>query len=213
MFNGENSSISSSFRRPVRGGEEAQQLDQLSVTLDSVSLSNMDDRWYWDLNGDGVFLVKDVRSLLDEVFLLNIGARLVGSNLEDSSHCIFFIWVSQLRRCSENLLVDGGFWMFNLMNHMMVGSLGSNLYDLDLRRKMCWKASFTFLGGAFAGGGDGRNESGLKFGVALMRKMIKDFQDLSIVCSIFVFYGRENCHDGGWYWKISSEYGYEYEKR
>ncbi|GKB46208.1 RNA-directed DNA polymerase, eukaryota, partial [Tanacetum coccineum] len=63
------SSISSSFRRPVRGGEEAQQPDQLSVILDSVSLSNMDDRWYWDLNGDGVFLVKDVRSLLDEVFL------------------------------------------------------------------------------------------------------------------------------------------------
>ncbi|GKB91072.1 hypothetical protein Tco_0963344 [Tanacetum coccineum] len=194
MFN-VNSSISSSFRRPVRGGEEAQQLDQLSVTLDSVSLSNMDDRWYWDLNGDGVFLVKDVRSLLDEVFLPKMDA--------DSLDQI----------CSENLLVDGGFWMFNLMNHMMVGSLGSNLYDLDLRRKMCWKASFTFLGGAFAGGGDGRNESGLKFGVALMRKMIKDFQDLSIVCSIFVFYGRENCHDGGWYWKISSEYGYEYEKR
>ncbi|GJW20639.1 RNA-directed DNA polymerase, eukaryota [Tanacetum coccineum] len=68
------SSISSSFRRPVRGGEEAQQLDQLSVILDSVSLSNMDDRWYWDLNGDGVFLVKDVRSLLDEVFLPKMDA-------------------------------------------------------------------------------------------------------------------------------------------
>ncbi|GKA57439.1 RNA-directed DNA polymerase, eukaryota, partial [Tanacetum coccineum] len=68
------SSISSSFRRPVRGGEEAQQLDQFSVILDSVSLSNMDDRWYWDLNGDGVFLVKDVRSLLDEVFLSKMDA-------------------------------------------------------------------------------------------------------------------------------------------
>ncbi|GJS76384.1 RNA-directed DNA polymerase, eukaryota [Tanacetum coccineum] len=68
------SSISSSFRRPVRGGEEAQQLDQLSFILDSVSLSNMDDRWYWDLNGDGVFLVKDVRSLLDEVFLPKMDA-------------------------------------------------------------------------------------------------------------------------------------------
>ncbi|GJX37418.1 putative reverse transcriptase domain-containing protein [Tanacetum coccineum] len=53
---------------------KARQLDQLSVILDSVSLSNMDDRWYWDLNGDGVFLVKDVRSLLDEVFLPKMDA-------------------------------------------------------------------------------------------------------------------------------------------
>ncbi|GJZ56212.1 RNA-directed DNA polymerase, eukaryota [Tanacetum coccineum] len=29
----------------------------------------MDDRWFWDLNGDGVFQVKDVRSMLDEAFL------------------------------------------------------------------------------------------------------------------------------------------------
>ncbi|GJX14640.1 RNA-directed DNA polymerase, eukaryota [Tanacetum coccineum] len=64
-----NTSISSSFRRHVRGGVESQQLDQLSLLLDTVILSNMDDRWFWDLNGDGVFLVKDVRSMLDEAFL------------------------------------------------------------------------------------------------------------------------------------------------
>ncbi|GKE14367.1 hypothetical protein Tco_1421944, partial [Tanacetum coccineum] len=58
-----NTSISSSFRRHVRGGVESQQLDQLSLLLD------MDDRWFWDLNGDGVFQVKDVRSMLDEAFL------------------------------------------------------------------------------------------------------------------------------------------------
>nr|GFA30764.1 RNA-directed DNA polymerase, eukaryota [Tanacetum cinerariifolium] len=29
----------------------------------------MEDRWFWDLNGDGVFRVKDVRILLDEAFL------------------------------------------------------------------------------------------------------------------------------------------------
>ncbi|GKD77499.1 hypothetical protein Tco_1340120, partial [Tanacetum coccineum] len=61
-----NTSISSSFRRHVRGGVESQQLDQLSLLLDTVILSNMDDRWFWDLNGDGVFQVKDVRSMLDE---------------------------------------------------------------------------------------------------------------------------------------------------
>nr|GEW05610.1 RNA-directed DNA polymerase, eukaryota, nucleotide-binding alpha-beta plait domain protein [Tanacetum cinerariifolium] len=62
-------SISFSFHRPVRGGVESQQHDHLSVLLDSVILSNMEDRWFWDLNGDGVFRVKDVRILLDEAFL------------------------------------------------------------------------------------------------------------------------------------------------
>nr|GFC52801.1 RNA-directed DNA polymerase, eukaryota [Tanacetum cinerariifolium] len=62
-------SISFSFRRSVRGGVESQQHDHLSVLLDSVILSNMEDRWFWDLNGDGVFRVKDVRILLDEAFL------------------------------------------------------------------------------------------------------------------------------------------------
>nr|GEV27549.1 equilibrative nucleotide transporter 3-like [Tanacetum cinerariifolium] len=62
-------SISFSFRRPVRGGIESQQHDHLSVLLDSVILPNMEDRCFWDLNGDGVFHVKDVRILLDEAFL------------------------------------------------------------------------------------------------------------------------------------------------
>nr|GEZ50889.1 RNA-directed DNA polymerase, eukaryota [Tanacetum cinerariifolium] len=48
---------------------ESQQHDHLLVLLDSVILSNMEDRWFWDLNGDGVFRVKDVRILLDEAFL------------------------------------------------------------------------------------------------------------------------------------------------
>nr|GEU40815.1 RNA-directed DNA polymerase, eukaryota, reverse transcriptase zinc-binding domain protein [Tanacetum cinerariifolium] len=39
-------SISFSFRRPVRGGVESQQHDHLSVLLDSVILSNMEDRWF-----------------------------------------------------------------------------------------------------------------------------------------------------------------------
>ncbi|GJY05030.1 RNA-directed DNA polymerase, eukaryota [Tanacetum coccineum] len=64
-----NAPNTSSFRRPIRGGIESQQLDQLLVVLDSIILSNMEDRWFWDLNGDGVFQVKDVRNLLDETFL------------------------------------------------------------------------------------------------------------------------------------------------
>ncbi|GKB37082.1 hypothetical protein Tco_0882024, partial [Tanacetum coccineum] len=63
------SPLVSSFRRNVRGGIEEQQLEHLVALLDSVILSNSNDRWVSDLNGDGVFRVKDVRNLLDEFFL------------------------------------------------------------------------------------------------------------------------------------------------
>ncbi|GKC40921.1 RNA-directed DNA polymerase, eukaryota [Tanacetum coccineum] len=58
-----------SLRRHVRGGAESQQLAQLQELIGSTILANADDRWYWDLNGSGVFCVKDVRNLLDESFL------------------------------------------------------------------------------------------------------------------------------------------------
>ncbi|GJT00940.1 RNA-directed DNA polymerase, eukaryota [Tanacetum coccineum] len=59
----------SSFRRNVRGGIEEQQLEHLVALLNFVILSNSNDRWVSDLNGDGVFRVKDVRNLLDKFFL------------------------------------------------------------------------------------------------------------------------------------------------
>ncbi|GKC75689.1 RNA-directed DNA polymerase, eukaryota [Tanacetum coccineum] len=63
------SPLVSSFRRNVRGGIEEQQLEHLVALLNFVILSNSNDRWVSDLNGDGVFRVKDVRNLLDEFFL------------------------------------------------------------------------------------------------------------------------------------------------
>ncbi|GJX46083.1 RNA-directed DNA polymerase, eukaryota [Tanacetum coccineum] len=62
-------SVDLSFRRAVRGGVEAQQFAQLRDMLDTVILSNLEDRWRWDLNGSGSFCVCDVRNLLDEFFL------------------------------------------------------------------------------------------------------------------------------------------------
>ncbi|GJX59450.1 RNA-directed DNA polymerase, eukaryota [Tanacetum coccineum] len=62
-------SVDLSFRRAVRGGVEAQQFAQLRDMLDTVILSNLEDRWRWDLNGSGSFRVCDVRNLLDEFFL------------------------------------------------------------------------------------------------------------------------------------------------
>ncbi|GJY34316.1 hypothetical protein Tco_0418785 [Tanacetum coccineum] len=62
-------SFTSSFRREFKGGAESLQLTQILDLLGTVILSNMEDRWIWDLNGDGEFCVKDVRNLLDVTFL------------------------------------------------------------------------------------------------------------------------------------------------
>nr|GEV12432.1 hypothetical protein [Tanacetum cinerariifolium] len=45
------------------------QLSRISDLLDTVVLSNMGDRRFWDLNGDGCFCVKDVRRMLDDMLL------------------------------------------------------------------------------------------------------------------------------------------------
>ncbi|GJW56727.1 hypothetical protein Tco_0103458 [Tanacetum coccineum] len=53
-----NAHFTASFRRQTRGGPEAQQLEQLTNLLDSVSLSNMEDRCFWDLNGEEFFKLR-----------------------------------------------------------------------------------------------------------------------------------------------------------
>ena len=73
------SSLCASFRRPIRDGVERQQwLDFLHV-IDSVNLSSSPDRWSCDLNGEGTFRVKDIRLILDDIYLpsLNVETRWV----------------------------------------------------------------------------------------------------------------------------------------
>ncbi|GJR40326.1 hypothetical protein Tco_1216010 [Tanacetum coccineum] len=41
------------------GGVESSQLALLQTYIEGTLLSNMEDRWVWDLNGEGVFRVKD----------------------------------------------------------------------------------------------------------------------------------------------------------
>ncbi|GJR59196.1 RNA-directed DNA polymerase, eukaryota [Tanacetum coccineum] len=62
-------SFTSSFRRVIRGGIKSTQLSDIMSILGSVILSSNEDRYFWDLNGDGDFRVKDVRNLIDETFL------------------------------------------------------------------------------------------------------------------------------------------------
>nr|GFA91611.1 RNA-directed DNA polymerase, eukaryota [Tanacetum cinerariifolium] len=63
------SSVDASFRRSVRDGVKRQQWDDLNFVSGSVILSASKDRWICDLNGDGVFRVKVVRTILDDIFL------------------------------------------------------------------------------------------------------------------------------------------------
>ncbi|GJS76678.1 RNA-directed DNA polymerase, eukaryota [Tanacetum coccineum] len=55
--------------RNITGGIETAQLDLLEKSIEGTILSTLDDRWICDLNGEGVFQVKDVRTLLDDYFL------------------------------------------------------------------------------------------------------------------------------------------------
>nr|GEY20434.1 RNA-directed DNA polymerase, eukaryota [Tanacetum cinerariifolium] len=51
------------------GGSESAQLESLSELIEGVILSNSRDRWFWDMNGSGSYRVKDVRNMLDYLFL------------------------------------------------------------------------------------------------------------------------------------------------
>ncbi|GKD83102.1 RNA-directed DNA polymerase, eukaryota [Tanacetum coccineum] len=60
-----------SFRRNIQGGVESQQYWQLHALICSFIFLNSKDRWVLDLNESGDFLVKDVRSMIDDFMLLN----------------------------------------------------------------------------------------------------------------------------------------------
>ncbi|GJS15007.1 RNA-directed DNA polymerase, eukaryota [Tanacetum coccineum] len=61
--------VDASFRRPVRGGIELNQFNDLVSFIDSVSLSSSHDRWVCNASCDGNFRVKDIRNSIDDLFL------------------------------------------------------------------------------------------------------------------------------------------------
>ncbi|GJU34330.1 hypothetical protein Tco_1182684 [Tanacetum coccineum] len=87
-------SVDASFCRQIRGGIESQQWNDLISVLDCIILSPAADRWICDLNGDGMFRVKDIRSSIDSIILLSDAINSVlcpmcGMATEDSSHVLF----------------------------------------------------------------------------------------------------------------------------
>ncbi|GJX19505.1 hypothetical protein Tco_0222182 [Tanacetum coccineum] len=67
--------LNSSLRRPVRGGVESQQLSLLNDLVSSVSLSNSEDRWVWNLNGSGLFRVCDLSSVGMRTFIQKVEVK------------------------------------------------------------------------------------------------------------------------------------------
>nr|GEV28427.1 transposase, MuDR, MULE transposase domain protein [Tanacetum cinerariifolium]GEV75402.1 transposase, MuDR, MULE transposase domain protein [Tanacetum cinerariifolium] len=61
--------VSVKSRRPVRDGVERLQWEELVAMVGDISLSSSADRWVCDLNGDGEFRVKDIRTTLGNLFL------------------------------------------------------------------------------------------------------------------------------------------------
>ncbi|KAL4590496.1 hypothetical protein LXL04_003427 [Taraxacum kok-saghyz] len=53
------------WRRPIRGGEETLQLQNLMVVIASVSFYQRADKWTWELETSGDFTVQSIRSYLD----------------------------------------------------------------------------------------------------------------------------------------------------
>ncbi|GJZ02518.1 RNA-directed DNA polymerase, eukaryota [Tanacetum coccineum] len=62
-------SLEVSLRRPVRGGLEQQQFSELYSIIHSVSLSSSFDRWVCSVSSDDDFSVKEVRNVIDELYL------------------------------------------------------------------------------------------------------------------------------------------------
>nr|GFA02883.1 RNA-directed DNA polymerase, eukaryota, reverse transcriptase zinc-binding domain protein [Tanacetum cinerariifolium] len=58
-----------SFRRNPRGGVEHAQFERLKEMVESVTLSNSNDRWSWSLVGSCDFSVSSVRKLIDNAIL------------------------------------------------------------------------------------------------------------------------------------------------
>ncbi|GKD46295.1 hypothetical protein Tco_1270940, partial [Tanacetum coccineum] len=57
------------YRREPRDGVEKQQFTEMNLTMNQICLAPTDDRWSWDLNGEGLFVVKDLRNLIDDFIL------------------------------------------------------------------------------------------------------------------------------------------------
>ncbi|GKB81241.1 RNA-directed DNA polymerase, eukaryota, reverse transcriptase zinc-binding domain protein [Tanacetum coccineum] len=64
-----------SFRRPPKGGVEQHQFDLLKEKVVGCILIDMMDRWFWALEGSGVFTVASIRKMIDDFMLPEMSSK------------------------------------------------------------------------------------------------------------------------------------------
>nr|GEV62390.1 RNA-directed DNA polymerase, eukaryota, reverse transcriptase zinc-binding domain protein [Tanacetum cinerariifolium] len=57
------------YRKEPRDGVEKQQLTEMNLIMNQICLATTNDRWSWDLNDEGSFVVKDMCNLIDDFML------------------------------------------------------------------------------------------------------------------------------------------------
>nr|GEU45968.1 RNA-directed DNA polymerase, eukaryota [Tanacetum cinerariifolium] len=139
-------SFDASFRRQVRDGVERNQWSSLLHMLGTITLSSSPDRYICDLNGDGAYRVKDIRSELDDLFIPSSAVATRWVNLVPIKVNIF-AWRVSLDRLQTREFVVGGTFNGRRSRLSLFGLLGSVLFVCRLSLKPCWRVFSTLLGG------------------------------------------------------------------
>nr|GFA41275.1 RNA-directed DNA polymerase, eukaryota, reverse transcriptase zinc-binding domain protein [Tanacetum cinerariifolium] len=106
-------SFGASFRRHVRYGVERNQWYAFLHMLGTITLSSSPDRYFCDLNDDGAYRVKDIRSELDDLFLPSsaVANRWNIQSEEVSSFVDWFTWFGSIRLPSKlKAVLEGVFY-------------------------------------------------------------------------------------------------------
>nr|GEZ21945.1 RNA-directed DNA polymerase, eukaryota [Tanacetum cinerariifolium] len=130
----------------VRDGVERNQWSALLHMLGTITLSSSSDRYFCDLNGDGAYRVKDIRSELDNLFLPSSAVATRWVNLVTIKVNIF-AWRVSLDRLPTREFVVGGTFNGRRSRLSLIGLLGSVLFVCRLSLKPCWRVFSTLLGG------------------------------------------------------------------
>nr|GEZ76881.1 RNA-directed DNA polymerase, eukaryota [Tanacetum cinerariifolium] len=138
----------------VRGGVESQQWFELLSLLGAFISSPSSDRWICDLNGDGMFCVKDIRSYLDDLFLPS-------SNEATSTFSLDTTWLN----LSSKEFAVGGISIGLMFRRLSSGILGSLLFGYRVSLNLFWKEFLSRLGGLFGLSGTGLFLTSLLLGV------------------------------------------------
>nr|GEY73568.1 RNA-directed DNA polymerase, eukaryota, reverse transcriptase zinc-binding domain protein [Tanacetum cinerariifolium] len=139
-------SFDASFRRQVRDGVERNQWSALLYMLGMITLSSSSDRYFCDLNSDGAYRVKDIRSKLDDLFLPSSAVATRWVNLVPIKVNIF-TWRVSLDRLLTREFIVGETFNGRSSRLSLIGLLGSVLFIFHRSLKSCWRVFSTLLDG------------------------------------------------------------------